>query len=558
MQKLSLPLPLLSRPTLAPSGGLALAAALVGIVLAVPVLVVAGHLAVPGTAGTWSHLLQTVLPEYVATTLKLCLGVGVGVAVVGVATAWLTAAHDFPGKKVFEWALILPLAVPTYVLAYAYTDFLQPAGTVQGWLRATFGLRYGDYWFPDVRSLKGASALFTLAFYPYVYLLARTAFLERAASLQEAGRSLGLGSWATFLRIALPLARPALAAGVALALMETLADFGAVSYFAVQTFTVGIYRTWYFLGDRAAAAQLAAALLGFVVLVLFLERLSRGRARYAAAGGGGRPHPSHRLEGVKAAAAFLVCSLPVLLGFLLPAAVLLGLLLKEPEFPLPPERFWLLAKHSFSVSGIAAVLAVLLALVLSYGVRLTKGRLSLAMCRLVGLGYAVPGVVIAVGILIPVARLDNWLADRILATFTFDPGLLFTGGIAALVYAYLVRYSALALQTVEAGLTRITPSMDDAARGLGAGQAETLWRVHLPLLRGSLLSAGLLVFVDVMKELPATLVMRPFNFDTLATQAFIFAKDERLAELAAPSLAIVAVGVLPVVLLAHAIARGRG
>jgi iron(III) transport system permease protein len=544
-------------PTLAPPGGLALAALLVAIVLAVPVLVVVGHVAVPGTGETWSHLLETVLPEYVITTLLLCVAVAAGVAVVGVATAWLTAAHDFPGKKGFEWALILPLAVPTYVLSYAYTDLLQPAGTVQSWLRITFGLRYGDYWFPEIRSLGGAAALFTLAFYPYIYLLARTAFLERPTSLQEAGRSLGLGSWATFFRISLPLARPAVAAGVALALMETLADFGAVSYFAVQTFTVGIYRTWYSLGDRAAAAQLAAALLGFVILVLFLERLSRGRARYAAAGGRGRPSPSRRLTGLKAAAAILVCSLPVVLGFLLPAGVLLGLLFKAKELPLPLERFWFLAKNSFTVSGIAAVLAVSLALVLSYSVRLCKGGLPRAMSRLVGLGYAVPGTVIAVGILIPVARLDHWLADRVLAHFAFDPGLMLTGGIAALVYAYLVRYSAVALQTVEAGLTRISPSMDDAARGLGASQAETLWQVHLPLLRGSLLSAGLLVFVDVMKELPATLVMRPFNFDTLATQAFVFASDERLAELAAPSLAIVAVGVVPVALLAHAIARGR-
>lgn len=556
MEKLSLPLPFM--PTLAPPGGLTLAALLVAIVLAVPILVVVGHLAVPGTGETWSHLLETVLPQYLTTTLILCMAVAAGVAVLGVVTAWLTAAHDFPGKKVFEWGLILPLAVPTYVLAYAYTDLLQPAGTVQGWLRATFGLSYGDYWFPEIRSLQGAAALFSLAFYPYVYLLARAAFLERAASLQEAGRSLGLGSWATFFRIALPLARPAVAAGVALALMETLADFGAVSYFAVQTFTVGIYRTWYSLGDRVAAAQLAAALLGFVVLVLFLERLSRGRARYAAPGGRGRPYPSRRLTGLKAATALLVCSLPVVLGLLLPAGVLIRLLFREKEFPLPLERFWLLAKNSFTVSGIAAVLAVLLALVLSYSVRLSKGPLPRAMSRLVGLGYAVPGVVIAVGILIPVARLDHWLADRILASFAFDPGLLLTGGIAALVYAYLVRYSALALQTVEAGLSRITPSMDDAARGLGAGQVETLWRVHLPLLRGSLLSAGLLVFVDVMKELPATLVMRPFNFDTLATQAFIFASDERLAELAAPSLAIVAVGVVPVALLAQAIARSRG
>ncbi len=550
-------LPLLPTVTLTPPGGLALAALLVAIVLAVPVLVVVGHLAVPGTGETWGHLLETVLPAYVFTTVKLCMAVAAGVAVLGVATAWLTAAHDFPGKKVFEWALILPLAVPTYVLAYAYTDLLQPAGTVQSWLRATFGLRYGDYWFPEIRSLGGAATLFTLAFYPYVYLLARTAFLERAASLQEAGRSLGLGSWATFLRISLPLARPAVTAGVALALMETLADFGAVSYFAVQTFTVGIYRTWYSLGDRAAAAQLAAGLLGFVILVLFLEQLSRGRARYAAATGRGRPHLPCRLKGSKAVAAFLVCSLPVVLGFLLPAGVLLALLTKEREFPLPLERFWLLARNSLTVSGIAAVLAVVLALVLGYSVRLGKGRLPRAMSRLVALGYAVPGVVIAVGILIPVARLDQWLADRILALFAFDPGLLLTGGIAALVYAYLVRYSAVALQTVEAGLTRIAPSMDDAARGLGAGQAETLWRVHLPLLRGSLLSGGLLVFVEVMKELPATLVMRPFNFDTLATQAFILAKDERLAELAAPSLAIVAVGVLPVALLAHAIARSR-
>jgi iron(III) transport system permease protein len=550
-------LPLLSPLTPARLGALPLAALLVAIVLAVPVLVVVGHLAVPGTAGTWSHLLATVLPEYAATTLKLCMAVAAGVAVLGVATAWLTAAHDFPGKKVFEWALILPLAVPAYVLSYAYTDLLQPAGTVQTWLRATFGVRYGDYWFPEIRSLGGAAALFTLAFYPYVYLLARTAFLERAASLQEAGRSLGLGSWATFLRISLPLARPEVAAGVALALMETLADFGAVSYFALQTFTVGIYRTWYSLGDRAAAAQLAAALLGLVVLVLCLERLSRGRARYAAASGRGRPYPNRRLQGVNAAAAFLVCSLPVVLGLLVPAGVLLSLLFHEQAFPLPLERFWLLAKNSFTVSGIAAGVAVLLALGLSYSVRLSKGRLPRIMCRLVGLGYAVPGTVIAVGILIPVARLDHWLADRILAQFAFDPGLILTGGIAALVYAYLVRYSAVALQTVEAGLTRITPSMDDAARGLGAGQTETLWRVHLPLLRGSLLSAGLLVFVDVMKELPATLVMRPFNFDTLATQAFIFASDERLAELAAPSLAIVAVGVMPVALLARAIARGR-
>lgn len=551
---------ILSRPLtriLPRSGGPPLTAMLVAAALGMPVLVVGGSVAIPGTAETWRHLLATVLPEYAATTVRLCLEVAVGVAVLGAATAWLTAAHDFPGRQILEWALILPLAVPAYVLSYAYTDLLQPAGTVQIWLRAKFGVRYGDYWFPEIRSVEGAAALFTLAFYPYVYLLARSAFLERAPRLQEAARSLGLDAWAAFFRISLPLARPALASGVALALMETLADFGAVSYFAVHTFTVGIYRTWYSLGDRAAAAQLAAVLLGFVVLVLSLERVFRGRARYVSAGGRGCLCPKRRLTGIKAAAACLACLVPVALGFLVPAAVLLRFLVAAQEFPLAPERFWLLAKHSFTVSGIAAALAVLVALALSYSVRLSRGCLPQIMRRLVELGYAVPGAVIAIGILIPVARLDHWLGDQILRHFAFDPGLVITGGLAALVYAYVVRYSAVALQTVEAGLTRIAPHLDDAARGLGAGRAETLWRVHLPLLRGSALIAGLLVFVEVMKELPATLVMRPFNFDTLATQVFVFASDERLAELAAPSLAIVTVGLVPVGLLARAMARGR-
>jgi iron(III) transport system permease protein len=526
--------------------------------LAVPVLVVGSHLAIPGTAGTWNHLLGTVLPEYAATTLRLCLGVAAGTAVLGAVTAWLIAAHEFPGKRTLEWALLLPLAVPTYVLSYAYTDLLQPAGTVQSWLRAAFGLPHGGSWLPEIRSLGGAAGLFSLAFSPYVYLLARTAFLERAAGLQEAAQALGLGGWAAFLRISLPLARPAVAAGVALAVMETLADFGAVSYFGVQTFTVGIYRAWYTLDDRAAAAQLAAALLGVVALVLCAERLTRGRARYAAACGHGRSCPRRRLRGLRAAAAFLACALPVTFGFLVPTGMLLALLARESGFPFPPERFWLLVRNSVLASGLSAVAAVFLAVVLSYNVRCSTKPLARAVSRLAGLGYALPGTVIGVGILIPVTRLDHLLADLMLAHFAVDPGLVLTGSIAALVYAYLVRYSAVALQAVEAGLSRITPSLDDAARGLGAGQAEALRRVHLPLLRGSLLSAGLLVFVEVMKELPATLVMRPFNFDTLATQAFIFASDERLAELAAPSLAIVAVGLVPTALLARAIGRRRG
>ena len=531
-------------------------AVFVAVLAGLPVASVGLNIFVGGTSETWSHLAQTVLPEYILNSLWLCLGVGVGVATLGVTTAWLTAMHEFPGRRFFEWALVLSLAMPAYVMAYVYTDFLQFVGPLQTALRETFGWQRGDYWFPDIRTLPGAVLMFVCVLYPYVYLVARTAFLERASGMLEAARTLGMGPWRAFFAVSLPLARPAIVAGVALALMETLADYGTVAYFAVNTFTTGIYRAWFSLGDRVAAAQLAAMLLAFVLFLLMAERVSRGRARYHNTTGRNRPMAGARLRGFAAVLAFVGCLLPLLLGFLLPALLLLRMALAEGDAQFG-ERFLVLSRNSFLLAGITAGIGVLLALLMAYGARLSKTTLATGLNRLVGLGYAVPGAVIAVGVLIPVTRLDNWLAGQWEQWFGSNPGLLLTGGIAALIYAYLVRFLAVALHTVESSLAKITPNMDDAARSLGLGQGETLRRVHAPLLRGSLFTAGLLVFVDVMKELPATLVMRPFNFDTLATQAFTLASDERLAEASTASLAIVAVGLLPLIALSRQVSLAR-
>lgn len=529
---------------------------IVALLAGLPVASVGLNLFAGGTSATWSHLAQTVLPEYIQNSLLLCLGVGCGVGVVGVATAWLTSMHDFPGRRVFDWAMVLPLAMPAYVMAYVYTDFLQFVGPVQTALRESFGWQHGDYWFPDIRTLPGAILMFVCVLYPYVYLLARTAFIERASGMLEAARTLGMGPWRGFFAVSLPLARPAIVAGIALALMETLADYGTVAYFAVNTFTTGIYRAWFSLGDRIAAAQLAAMLLGFVLFLLMAERISRGRARYHNTTGRNRPMAGARLTGIPAVLAVLACALPLLLGFVLPAVLLLKMTLAEGDAQFG-ERFLVLSRNSFVLAGVTALIGVFLALLMGYGARLSKTSFANGLNRLVGLGYAVPGAVIAVGVLIPVTRLDNWLAGQWEQWFGHNPGLLLTGGIAALIYAYLVRFLAVALHTVESSLAKITPNMDDAARSLGLGQGETLRRVHAPMLRGSLFTAGLLVFVDVMKELPATLVMRPFNFDTLATQAYTLASDERLAEASTASLAIVAVGLLPLIALSRQISATR-
>ena len=543
-------------PALPHLGWLTALTAAIALLVIVPILSVGANVFTAGTGGTWAHLAGTLLPEYIATTLLLCLGVGAAAALFGVGSAWIVTHFDFALRRNFEWALVLPLAMPAYVMAYTYTDVLQFSGPVQVWMRQTFGWQRGDYLFPEVRSVGGAMLMFSSVLYPYVYLLARTAFLERGAALTEAGRSLGLSTWQSFLRVSLPMARPAIAAGVALVLMETLADYGTVAYFGVQTFTTGIYRAWFSLGDRAAAAQLAMCLLAFVLLLLALERASRGSARFHAAGARRTPTRGPRLTGWRAAAATGACSVPLLLGFVLPFGVLLHMALTDGDAQFGP-RFVALARNSVLVSTLTAVLAVSLALLVAYARRLDPRPLSRLAHWLAGMGYALPGSVIAVGVLVPLARLDNSLVQWLHSSFGWEIGLLLTGSIAALVFACVVRFLASALQTVDSALHRVTPHMDDAARSLGSTPARTLRRVHLPLLRRGLLTAGLVVFIDVMKELPATLVMRPFNFDTLATQIYTLASDERLAEASTASIAIVVVGLLPLIIIGRHIANER-
>ena len=534
---------------------LTLFAIVVAAFIVLPVAVVVLNVFAP-TQGTWQHLAATVLPDYVANSLVLMAGTGAGVVLGGVATAWLTTMCRYPGRRVFEWALLLPMAVPAYVMAYAYTDFLQFSGPVQSLVRQATGWGPDDYWFPEIRSLGGAVLMFVFVLYPYVYLLARTAFLEQSDSMLEVARASGYGPWGSFTRVALPLARPGIVAGTALALMEVLADFGTVAYFAVPTFTTGIYSAWFSLGDHVAAAQLSAALLGFVFVVLIGERLSRKGAVFHGSAQRKRLRNVHRLRGAAAAAATFVCALPLVLGFLLPVGILLHMAVTSGDAQFGPRYFDLTA-NTLTLAGVTALLAVALALPVAYASRSSRGAVARTASRLAGLGYAVPGAVIAVGVLIPVTRLDHVLAAAIHAVSGHQAGLLLTGSMAALVYAYLVRFFAVALQSVDAGIVRITPSMDYAARSLGFTPGGTLLRVHAPLLWRSALAAGLLVFVDVTKELPATFVMRPFNFDTLAVQAYNLAADERLAEASTAALTIVAVGLMPAIILSRMMLRPR-
>jgi iron(III) transport system permease protein len=496
-----------------------------------------------------------VLADYIANTVLLVILVGFGTALVGTGAAWLVVLYRFPLRGVLEWALILPLAAPAYVLAYAYTDLLQAAGPLQTWLRDVTGWSVRDYWFPPIRSLGGAALIFVLVLYPYVYLLARAAFLQQGACAVEAARTLGARPWTSFTRVVLPMARPAIVGGVALALMETLADFGTVAYFGLPTFTTGIIRAWSSLQSAGAAAQLSLTLLGFVVLVLLLERTARGPRRFHTLSGKQRALPATRLTGWRGAGAMLACALPVALGFLAPAALLVSLW-AETGLVLD-RRYFDLVWHSAVLAGVAASLAVVFALVVGAAARSPRAALVRWMGQAAGYGYALPGAVIAIGILLPFAAFDRGVDGFFERSFGFGTGLLLTGTIAGLTLAYLVRFFAVARQSVEASFDKITPSMSAAARLLGAGETRTLWRVQVPLVSGGVLTAALIVFVDVLKELPATLILRPFNFDTLAVQAYAYASDERLAQAAAPALTIVLVGILPLIVVSRQIARAQ-
>jgi len=526
---------------------------LLALTLALPVLaVLASWLQwTPQTLDLLREMATTVLPDYALTSLVLCLMVAVGVVVLGLSSAALVTLFEFPGRAALEWLLLLPLAMPAYVVAYAYTDFLQFGGPLQMALRGGLGLQ-GRLW-PDVRNVWGAALVFTLALYPYVYLLARTALVERAAGLMEAARLLGAPLPRRIREIALPLARPAVAAGVALALMETLADFGVSSYFGIQTFTAGIYKAWLSMDNRIAAAQLATVLLAVVVVLLQLEQRAQKRLRFNL-GRGGRQGSAEaqpvRLHGGHRILAWLICGIPVALGFALPVLILLHSMLAEVN-ELPWTRFAQWTLNSLRLGSVTALLAVGVALMLAFSARVRADALSRLTMALVGLGYAIPGAVVVVGLLLPVGWLQQaWPGSA--------AGAWITATSLGLVWAYLVRFCAVALQSVQSGYARIPASLDDSARMLGVTGWGLMRQVHAPLLRRTTVAAMLLVFVDVMKELPATMVLRPFNSDTLAVVAYQLARDERLGEAALPSLALVLAGLIPVMLLSRTLRQQQG
>ena len=528
---------------------------LLALLLVLPVLTVFSAW-LPGAAGgeragaIVREMAGTVLPDYLWTTVVLGVAVALGAAVVGTASAAAVTLFEFPGRRLLEWLLLLPLAMPAYVTAYAYTDFLQFSGPLQVGLREAFGLQ--GRLLPEVRSLWGAIWVFIFSLYPYVYLLARTALTERAPHLMEAARLLGASPARRILQVALPLARPAVAAGVALVLMETLADFGVTSYFGIQTFTVGIYKAWLAMDDRLAAAQLATILLALVALLLHLELRAQRRMRFAAAGvgraGSAEAEPM-RLLGLGRALAWGVCLVPVFMGFFAPVLFMLRPLASDWSV-LPWGRFVEWAGNSVRLGGITAALAVAISFALAFAVRRSRDAVTRAVVRLASLGYAVPGAVIVVGLLLPV----GWVQA---AAPTLALPALITATAVGIVWAYLVRFCAVALQSVQSGYARIPMSLDDSSRMLGVGGVRLLSRVHWPLLKRSAAAAALLVFVDVMKELPATMVLRPFNSDTLAVVAYQLARDERLGEAALPSLALVAVGLVPVILLSRTLRASR-
>ena len=527
-----------------------LGAGLIALVVLAPMAAVI-WIAFNPTENIWPHLMATVLPRYLANTLTLMVGVAALTAVAGTGAAWLVTMYRFPGARWLDYALLFPLAIPAYVGAYAVVDFLQYAGPVQSGLRSLMGWETArDYWFFPVRSQGMAIVVLAAALYPYVYLLARSAFREQSGCTYEVARALGCGPWGLFFRVGLPLARPAIATGVALALMETVADYGTVVHFGVQTLTTGIFSTWLNGNNAGGAAQIAGVVLTLILVLVGMERVSRRNARFHRPSRASRPVEAAPLGRTGGWLAFAFCAVPLGVGFVLPVAVMLGHAVKKPEVWLAPGLFQALG-NTLMVGGAAALVTVAAAIFLVYAVRMAGRGAARVILPLTTLGYAAPGAVLAVGLLIPLAALDHRLADGVLALTGWDPGLMITGTSAALVLAYAVRFFGIAQGAVDTAFGRISPALPWAARSLGRSAGGALRSVHLPLMRASVASALLVVFVDCVKELPATLLLRPFNFNTLSTRVFELASLERLGEAAPAALLVMAVGLCAVALLAR-------
>jgi len=531
-----------------------LSSLMIALLIGLPVLAVL-YLAFFPEENAWPHLLATVLPYYLENTFILMTGVSLLTFAIGTGAAWLISMYDFPGKKWLSWALLLPFAVPAYVVAYVYTDVLEYAGPVQTSLRALFDWHSTqDYWFPEIRSMGGAVLLMSLVLYPYVYMLARAAFLEQSITLQRIARSLGSSPIIFFYRVSLPMARPAIAVGLALVLMETLNDFGTVDYFAIQTLTAGLYDTWLNMGNLGGAAQIASLMVVVVVLLISFERYSRRRQKQFHSRNQGDPIPATRLTGLQGWTASFFAFLPVMFGFLIPFLILSNYAIRYFDISWSPD-FVTYAFNSFSLAFTAACVTLILGLILAYTKRMNQNKLTTFFVRFASLGYAVPGAVLAIGIIIPFAAADNFIDSIMRQHFGISTGLILSGTAFAIIFAYSVRFLAVASGSVESSLDKVTMNMDMAARSLGHTHLQTLMQIHLPIIRRGALTAMLVVFVDCMKELPATLILRPFNFETLATQVYQFASDELLEQSALSALVIVLVGIVPVILLDRSISR---
>ncbi len=499
-------------------------------------------------AAIWQHLSDTVLPTYLKQSILLLAAVTLGTLFIGVSTAWLIATYQFPGHRYFQWLLILPMAMPSYIVAYAYTWWLDVSGPVQSMLRELNGWSFGDYYFPNIRSFGGAVLVLSLVLYPYVYLLARASFQQQSRRLFEAHQLSGGKHNTFFYRIALPLARPAIFGGVALVMMETLADYGTVQYFGVNTLTTGILKTWFGLSSLGGAAQIASILLVMVILIMTTEKIFRGQSQFDVAGNTANKPLYQPLSTSKKWLASLWCLMIVTSGFILPV-LLLALMSFKSTINDWWDEFFLVTVDTLWVAALAAAVTLCIALFLMFIKRHNDKHSIDRLIKTLSLGYAIPGLVIAVGVTIAFGWLDqsyNWVKLK----YSDAPAtLLFSGGFMALITAYVIRFLAVAMQPIDAAYQGIKTNLDEASILTGHKNSKTFYLIHLPLIKSSLWTAMLLVFVDLLKELPATLVLRPFNFNTLAVKAYELASDERLADAAIPALSIVAAGLIPVLLL---------
>ncbi len=505
----------------------------------------------------WPHLISTTLPHYIKNTLILLIGVGISVFITGVSTAYIVSTYNFPLQKYFEWLLLLPLAVPAYVMAYLYTDLLEFAGPVQTFLRDFFGWQLANqYWFPKIRSMGGAIGLMGLVLYPYVYLMARASFLEQSPHLLDVSRLMGRSQFKTFLFVSLPIARPGIAIGIALALMETINDFGTVDFFAIQTLTTGIFDVWLNMNNLGGAAQIAIVILTFVLLLLAMEYLGRKRVGFYQSVGRFSSREKIILNGTRKWLAFVVCALPVLAGFMIPMLMLLeySVIYFEQSWT---KQFREYVFNSISVSAIAAVCCITIAVLVSYARRLEGNSWLNISSKLASMGYAVPGAVLAVGVIIPLSWFDNTVDGFFRENFGYSTGLLLSGTTFALIMTYVIRFLAISIGAIDSSFSKVSMSIDMAARTLGHPPLRTLRFYHLPLIKGGIFTAALIVFVDCMKELPATLLLRPFNFETLATHVYLFASDELIEQSAMGATLIVLAGLIPVIVLSKTISYSQ-